>query len=381
MQENRISKIERATGRSMADLMSFLAITPVLIEHIGMPDDDTMIAKESRRRKEILAGAPLSEAEHLHHRLSVEFETRLNALDNGYIYIVADFTRDDLSSPEAIAGTINGRYAKYAPPDDPGRISEETAIDLHESEASFCTQLMPLDFDDDLMHPTRLVIPEMISLSLEENISDRILAPFSVCPLIPHEVFCRLSLHHEGSGHGTDENFIQHFRHDAANDELRADIASLIGTIRDTGDFAAAKTCIFARDLAALRTTAFEGKTTHDTTKYAIGPELRRAFNRISKTPDIRNLCDRGIIALTDQVFSSLKFDKGSYSARQSALRNAWKLICDTKNGSRDTLERLAPERLASATDILENCMEAHGFFFTPEAPRPKPATPAPRPW
>ncbi|HAU29328.1 MAG TPA: hypothetical protein DCW68_04355 [Rhodospirillaceae bacterium] len=361
----------------LVKLEEFLSRTPVLlesVEHFPIPFE-----KESGRRMALLAGAPKNNTEIAHSRLSREFERRLNALSNGIVYIVLDFTRDDVSSLDPLTETVNRRYAEIAGKDNASKLTKRASLELQEGNSMFEACALFLDREDGFYPPCVLVVQKNLTPCIHETLASWFHVPVSRIaepPPISRAEEDLMTCHHEGTGHGTDPASWRRSSHySRVNKELRADIAAMAGIIRDTGNKEAAKSCIFVRDLCLLRKASTLSEITKSNLTYAIGEKLCKAFKILQKDRYLRGAKDRELVSTVNSVFSRVAIDPYTFEEYENTIGNAISLVKDARDGCGDTLNRLAreyPTRLADSIKFLERCMEGYNFFIKPDAPAPK---------
>jgi len=250
-----------------------------------------------------------------------------------------------------------------------------------------------------------LVFPEWIGGSALEGYLSGLPAP--VRNNHPPAAFGRITNYHEAFGHGTEGDEFEAWGDGAkgkrmgaalrANQELRADIAAIAGSFRDTGNANAAKAWIAVRDLAALRQThQFFRKNARFSTEpvnYANGHILRKVLAEIEeKGPSFRTLDDNALLAFVDDAWVRHRLTSYDYDLRKAMLPEAYSIALEAAEGktaTHDRLKRDDPQLFREALAYLDDCADALCLLCKVDAKqlRVKPAAaskrrrgPSPRP-
>jgi len=327
-----------------------------------------------------------------HSALAHEFQKRARDIARDSAIIVLDRTRD-LASREVFAARIADEYAQAFGGKSSG-ISEAALDriydDIDDEDRGGGILNLLKNPETGLEKTVFLILPEAPSAHAGQMEILRFQHfPYPLRADIPatHNDMARLTLYHEIHGHvvhwiAGDEKPV-----DAANDELRADIAAMCGTARDSGGTGAARILINRRDIVPLRESRYAAALKfggQGAAKYANGRELRTVLSaieaRLAKPSDakaFKNMDDVALIRFIDTAFEAVKLTPNEYDLRKRTLLDATCIALETRDPENrahrksPTMARLAqenPEALAAALDYLAHA--ADGLFALYDIPK-----------
>jgi len=353
--------------KHIQNLEAFLARTGVLIRQI-----------RTIRPPSVPGNEPL------HHELAQEFSRRLNALGNGRTYLVVDHTTDNLSDWDGLVDCMTEKHASLTGSNDNNQFCPSMEMAYEDFEYFREPGCQRMTEDHGLADNVFLITPQSPEACQDLLFSAVLLTDmFRMAKqnVLFLEDYARITLYHEGFGHGTEPNWLLDGfgGNNTTNQEMRADIASMAGILRDGASIKTAHAIIHLRNLSSLRQTALHADASQLTASRMGGNELKIALKDLEATPNLTSMPDTELVKTIDRIARPLMLDEPGFARRVQTLEDSLTLVRDTLNGEDETCMRLAeenPERLDRAISFLQDCMEAHALFLRPEnkckAPTPK---------